>query len=47
MLPVILLLLALLCFVLAAASVTVKRVDLIAAGLAAWMLTLVIHAWPG
>jgi hypothetical protein len=42
-----LLLLALACFVLAAIGVTAKRVDLIAAGLASWVLTLVIATWPG
>jgi hypothetical protein len=42
-----LLFLALICFGVAAFNVTVSRVNLVALGLALWMLTLVIPAWPG
>jgi hypothetical protein len=34
------------CFVLAALGVA-ARVNLVAAGLACWVLTLVTKAWPG
>jgi hypothetical protein len=46
MLTVILLLLGFVLFVLAAAGVPVPRVNLMAAGLACWILTALIGAWP-
>lgn len=39
-------LIAFVCFVLAAIDVK-ARVNLIAVGLAAWVLVPLIHAWPG
>ena len=48
MLTFLLLLAALVLFALAALSLAApQRVNLVAAGLACWVLTLVIHAWPG
>lgn len=47
MLSFLLYLLAFICFVLATLGVAVGRINLIAAGLAAWVLVLVVHAWPG
>lgn len=46
MLTFILLLIAFVLFVLAALSVPVPRVNLIAAGLSCWILTALIGAWP-
>jgi hypothetical protein len=40
-------LVALVCFVLAAAGVSVRTVNLVAAGLAAWVLVPLAEAWPG
>lgn len=37
---------AFLLFVLAALGVTVSRVNLVAAGLAVWVLSILIGAWP-
>ena len=39
-------LIALVCFALAAFGVA-ARINLVAAGLAAWVLVPLIHAWPG
>jgi hypothetical protein len=48
MLDFLLYLVALVCFLLAAfAHDRVSRVNLVALGLAAWVLVLVIRAWPG
>lgn len=46
MLQFLLYLAAFICFVLAALGVG-TRVNLVAAGLACWVLTAVIAAWPG
>jgi hypothetical protein len=46
MLVFLLYLIAFICFVLAAFGVG-TRVNLLAAGLACWVLTAVIAAWPG
>lgn len=46
MLTFVLLLFAFVFFVLAALSVAVPRVNLVAAGLACWVLTVLIGAWP-
>lgn len=46
MLTFLLLLAAFACFVLAAFGVTAARVNLVAFGLACWVLTLLIGAWP-
>lgn len=46
MLTFLLLLSAFICFVLAALGVG-TRVNLLGAGLACWVLTAVIAAWPG
>lgn len=45
LLIVVLLLVALICFVLAALKV-VSRVEFLALGLAFWVLTVLIQAWP-
>jgi len=42
-----LLLLGLICFVLAAVGVSAARVNLIALGLAFWILIPLMGAWPG
>jgi hypothetical protein len=47
MLTFLLLLGAFICFGLAALNLTVKRVELTALGLALWVLTFLIPAWPG
>lgn len=47
MVTFLLLFLALICFGVAAFGVVVSRINLVALGLALWVLTLVIHAWPG
>lgn len=47
MLPFILLLLGFVLFVLAALGVASARINLIAAGLACWILVALINAWPG
>ena len=41
-----LLLVAFVCFVLAAIGVGLPRVNLLALGLACWVLTALIGAWP-
>lgn len=46
MLNLLLLLIGFVCFVLAAISVPVPRVNLTAAGLACWILPALIAAWP-
>lgn len=46
MLASILLVLAFVLFVVAAAGVSAGRVNLIAAGLASWVLTLILGHWP-
>jgi hypothetical protein len=46
MLEVLLLLAAFICFVLAAIGIA-ARVNLMAAGLACWVLTALIPEWPG
>ena len=46
MLPFILLLLGFVCFVLATIGVN-ARINLIALGLALWILVALIDAWPG
>lgn len=46
MLAVILLLVGFVCFTLAALGVAVPRVNLVALGLACWVLTALIDAWP-
>lgn len=46
MLTFVLLLLGFVLFVLAAVGVTAGRVNLLAAGLACWILTALIGAWP-
>ena len=43
-LNLVLLILALVCFIIAAAGVTVRRVNFIGAGLALWVLTLILPA---
>jgi hypothetical protein len=43
-LNLVLLILAFVCFVLAAVGVSVRRVNFIAAGLALWILTLILPA---
>jgi hypothetical protein len=43
-LNLLLLIAAFICFVMAAAGVNVKRVNLIGAGLALWVLTLILPA---
>lgn len=40
-------LVAFLCFLAAAFGVASSRVNLVAAGLAAWVLVPLVHAWPG
>lgn len=40
-------LIAFICFLLAAWGVAVSRLNLLAVGLAAWVLVPLIHAWPG
>lgn len=47
MVTFILLLLGFLCFVLATIGVTAKMVNLVALGLACWILVALIAAWPG
>ena len=47
MVTVLLLILALVCFILAAFGVGVSRLNLVAAGLACWVATVLIAAWPG
>jgi hypothetical protein len=47
MLTLILLIAALVCFLIAAGGVAVGRVNLIALGLAFWVITLLIAAVPG
>jgi hypothetical protein len=47
MVTVILLLVALVCFLLAAFGVGLSRVNLIALGLACWVTTVLVAAWPG
>lgn len=46
MLELILLLLALICFVVSAFGIAVSRVNLVSLGLALWVLTVLIDAWP-
>jgi hypothetical protein len=46
MLSFLLLLAGFVCFLLAALGVPVQRVNLVAAGLACWVLTQVIAVWP-
>lgn len=46
MLTLILLILALVCFVAAAFNVA-ARINLVALGLAFWVLTVIIGVWPG
>lgn len=46
MIPFILLLAGFILFVLAAISVPVPRVNLVAAGLACWILVALMGAWP-
>lgn len=46
LLIVVLLLAAFIGFVLAAFGVAVSRINLIAAGLACWVLTLLVGVWP-
>ena len=43
-LTLLLLICALICFIIAAAGVTVRRVNFIGAGLAFWVLTLIVPA---
>lgn len=38
---------ALVLFLLAAAAIPTKRVNLVASGLAAWVLVPLVNAWPG
>lgn len=40
-------LIAFVCFVLVAVGVAVGRVNLLSAGLAAWVLVSLANAWPG
>lgn len=47
LLTFLLLLAALVCFGLTAIGVGASRINLLALGLACWMLTLVISTWPG
>lgn len=47
LLIVILLVLGLVLFVLAALSLPAGRINLTAAGLACWILTVLMQAWPG
>lgn len=42
----VLLVAAFICFVLAAFGVAATRINLVALGLACWVLTAVITAWP-
>jgi len=46
LLILLLLIVGFVCFVLATFSVPVPRVNLVAAGLACWLLTVLIGAWP-
>lgn len=43
----VLLLVGFLCFLAVAAGVPSGRVNLLGAGLAAWILVPLMHAWPG
>jgi len=47
MLDFLLYLVAFVCFLLVAFGVGPARVNLLAVGLAAWVLVPLIHAWPG
>lgn len=47
MVTVFLLIVALILFLLAAFGVASPRINLVAAGLAAWVLAALIAAWPG
>lgn len=47
MVTMILLLIAFVCFVLVFLGVPVPRVSLLGLGLACWVLTVLIGAWPG
>lgn len=47
MLTFVLLLAGFILFILAAMAVPVPRVNLVAAGLACWILTVLIASWPG
>jgi hypothetical protein len=47
MIDFVLLLAAFILFVLSALGVSASRVNLLAAGLACWVLVLLIKAWPG
>lgn len=46
MLALILMLIAVVCFALAAFGVAVPRVNLVALGLACWALTVLFGVWP-
>ena len=46
LLIVILLIVALACFIAAALGAAVQRLNLVAFGLACWVLTVLIKAWP-
>ena len=47
LLIVILLIVALACFIAAAVGAVVGRLNLVAVGLACWVLTVLMAKWPG